>query len=664
MQSPITTSHKITTGGRTATVTAARAVTLTNPSNLLSLSTLTDSVTVNGRTATTVYDAATRTATATSPAGRASIATLDGVGRMIRAEAADLLPVEVGYDAQGRLATVSQGGGADARTLGYAYNPQGYLASVTDPFGRQVRFDYDLAGRVTTQTLPDGRQILYGYDAKGNLTALTPPGQPAHLFRYTAVDQTEEYAPPDVGAGSNSTVYTYDPDKALSSVARPDGQTVAVNHDSAGRVSSLVLQPGNRNLASYAYTATGKLGGITAPDGGLSYAYSGALLTQTQWTGAVAGNIGYSYDNDFRVASVSLNGANPITYSYDNDSLLTQAGSLTLNRDARNGRLTGTVLGSLADSYGYNAFGELSAYEATQGATSHLKLVYTRDKLGRITRKEETRGGATHAYDYGYDPAGRLVEVKKDGVAQATYGYDANGNRLSKTGPGGNETGSYDAQDRLLTYDGASYTYTANGELKTKTRGGQTTQYDYDVLGNLKKVTLPDGTVIDYLTDGRNRRIGKKVNGTLTQGFLWQSQLQPIAELDGSGNVVSRFVYATGVNVPDYLIKGGSTYRIIKDHLGSPHLVVDAATNTVVQEMAYDEFGKVLTDSNPGFQPFGFAGGLYDLNTGLVRFGARDYEAETGRWTAKDPIHFLGGDSNIFAYSFAHVGKWMKSQGG
>jgi RHS repeat-associated protein len=55
-------------------------------------------------------------------------------------------------------------------------------------------------------------------------------------------------------------------------------------------------------------------------------------------------------------------------------------------------------------------------------------------------------------------------------------------------------------------------------------------------------------------------------------------------------------------------------------------------------------------DTNPGFQPFGFAGGLYDADTGLVRFGARDYDAITGRWTAKDPILFAGGQANLYAY--------------
>ena len=66
--------------------------------------------------------------------------------------------------------------------------------------------------------------------------------------------------------------------------------------------------------------------------------------------------------------------------------------------------------------------------------------------------------------------------------------------------------------------------------------------------------------------------------------------------------------------------------------------------------MDYDDWGNVSNDTNPGFQPFGFAGGIYDRDTGLVRFGARDYDPETGRWTAKDPIKFKGGDSNLYGY--------------
>ncbi|PIE48180.1 MAG: hypothetical protein CSA42_00265, partial [Gammaproteobacteria bacterium] len=64
----------------------------------------------------------------------------------------------------------------------------------------------------------------------------------------------------------------------------------------------------------------------------------------------------------------------------------------------------------------------------------------------------------------------------------------------------------------------------------------------------------------------------------------------------------------------------------------------------------YDVWGNVLNDTNPDFQPFYFAGGIYDTDTKLTRFGARDYDAETGRWTAKDPIGFAGGLTSLYDY--------------
>ena len=280
----------------------------------------------------------------------------------------------------------------------------------------------------------------------------------------------------------------------------------------------------------------------------------------------------------------------------------------------------------------------------------YICTYYIEDGLGRIIEKTETVEGETDTYGYTYDLAGRLTEVTKNDTTIASYTYDSNGNRLTYTDSGGTINGSYDDQDRLMQYGKTKYKYTVNGELLEKTSGGLKTTYKYDVLGNLAAVNLPNRKKITYLIDGWNRRIGKKVNGTLTQGFLYQSGLRPIAELDNNGNIVSRFIYANRINVPDYMMKSGVTFRIITDHLGSPRLVINTSTGQIVQRMDYDEFGNVTNDTNPGFQPFGFAGGIYDKDTGLIRFGARDYEAETGRWTAKDPIGFNGGDTNLYGY--------------
>jgi RHS repeat-associated protein len=225
------------------------------------------------------------------------------------------------------------------------------------------------------------------------------------------------------------------------------------------------------------------------------------------------------------------------------------------------------------------------------------------------------------------------------------FTHDANGNRLTRSTPSGTVTATYDAQDRLSTYGTFTYTYGPNGELDTQvnTSNGETTDYDYDARGSLLSVTLPDTRQIDYTIDGQARRVAKSINGVTTKKFLYKDQLRLAAELDGAGALVSQFTYVAGNHSPDYMVKGGQSYRVIKDQVGSVRLVVNIADGTIAQRMDYDVFGVVTLDSNPGFQPFGFAGGVYDADTGLVRFGARDYDARVGRWTAKDPIRWGGG---------------------
>ena len=273
----------------------------------------------------------------------------------------------------------------------------------------------------------------------------------------------------------------------------------------------------------------------------------------------------------------------------------------------------------MQDNYTYNTFGKISHYQAGFNTSTLMSVDYVYDKLGRITQRAESlQGGATKTYSYTYDLAGQLTRVT-DGTNTSTYSYDQNGNRLtfSSTADGTSATGSYDAQDRLLSYGNIKYGYSGNGEVSSRIQGTQTIKLEYNPLGNLTAAVLPSGDRIDYLVDGSGMRVGRKINGTLQQVFLYQDSLKPVAELDGAGNVVNRFVYANHGNVPDYMIKGGVTYRIITDHLGSPRLVVNAANGAVAQRMDYDEFGNVLQDTSPGFQPFGFAGGLYDRDTGL-----------------------------------------------
>ncbi|HUU01404.1 MAG TPA: Ig-like domain-containing protein [Myxococcota bacterium] len=574
MSAPMLSERTVMTpvAGHRLTQTTERSVSLLDPADPLSLQGMSETTSINGRAYTKTYDAAQKLSTSESPEGRKRYTWLDAKGRVAAHQVEGLAPVSFGYDSRGRLANMTDGSGPDARVYQLTYYPdgpqEGYLWTITDPLGRIVSFDYDTAGRVTGQTLPDGRVIQYGYDPNGNVTTITPPGRPGHDFNYTPIDLQRDYTPPPVvGSGANLTHYDYNLDGQLELVTRPDGQAIDLEYDTAGRLARIDIPRGRVELT---YDPdTGQLARIDDPDGGaLSYSWDGMLLTKTTWTGEVNGSVAREYDDDFRLSALVVDGQSTISYGYDDDGLLTQAGDMTLARDPQNGLVSGTTLGDVTTGRTYNEFGELSGYTASFEGAPIFEQTFERDALGRINVKTETIEGVPVVYEYIYDQAGRLHEVKKDGATTSIYDYDSNSNRIAYTDKNGaTVTGIYDDQDRMLSYGEATYTYTPNGELSSKTVNGERTTYVYDVLGNLANVTLPNGTEIRYIIDGRNRRIGKEVNGSLVQGFLYDDQLSPVSETDGNGNIVSVFFYGSRFNIPDYMIKDGATYRIVSDHL-------------------------------------------------------------------------------------------------
>ncbi len=609
------------------------------------LVTLTDRATVKGRTGQVEFDLPSLTVTSTSPAGRQSSATVDAVGRTVEVRPPQVEPSHYTYDERGRLVQVTQGEGDTARTMRMAYGTDGMLAAVTDSLGRTVGQDHDATGRLVRTTLPDGRTVRLGPTATGRLGSLTPPGRPAHTFDYTGFNGLSRYTPPPAGGEAGSASYEYDADRRLAKATRLGGQVLQFTYDAGGRPSQDLSPEGS---LGYSWNASGLLAGLTDSSGGsLSYSYDGGLPLQVTAAGAVSGTVSVTYDQDLRVRAQTVSGTPTLALDYDPDGLLIQAGELALTPEAASGRLAGTSLRGIGDSWTYDEHGDPASYSVP----GLLELSWVHDAAGRVTERTETVQGETHTWRYGYDLDGRLEEVDRDGSSWARYTFDSNDNRLSRTDSEGTETGTFDDRDRVLTYGGATYTWKPDGSLKSRSLGGQTTALTYDSGGSLLHVGLPGGSSVDYQVDALGRRVTRSVDGQQTQGFLYGGGLGPVAELDGQGAVRSRFVYATRPQVPDFMVRDGRTYRLLTDLRASVRLVVDAATGEVAQRLDYDEYGRVLQDTCPGFQPFGFAGGLYDPATGLVRFGARDYDPQTGRFTAADPQLFGGGDTNLYNYA-------------
>jgi len=311
--------------------------------------------------------------------------------------------------------------------------------------------------------------------------------------------------------------------------------------------------------------------------------------------------------------------------------------------------VTKTKIGKVNGDHSYSGFGETVVDTYKMNDQLLYQRRYNRDPLGKIQGVVES-GSATKSTQYVYNVRGKLADVIENGQKVRSYNYDANGNRLFLKNGHVTTNYKYDAQDRLIRAGSMSFEYTPSGELLKSVMNKKVTSYKYDAFGNLKSVTLPDARRIEYLVDGLHRRVAKKINGQMVQGFLYQSQTQIAAEVDGQNRIVKRFVYGEKLNIPDYMIYQKKNYRIISDQVGTPRMLIEVKTGNVVAQYNYDEFGVLISRSGSVDIPFGFAGGLKDDDTGLVRFGARDYNPSMGRWTAKDPILFNGGDTNLYGY--------------
>ena len=190
---------------------------------------------------------------------------------------------------------------------------------------------------------------------------------------------------------------------------------------------------------------TGRIASVTTPTGeGLSFDWDGILLTETRWSGDVTGSVGRTYNNDLKIVTLTVNATQEINFGFDNDSLLTEAGDLSLTRDPQNGLVTGTNLsgGAVTTAVTRDGFGAPTMLTASVGNTPVYTATYAYDAGGRIVGKTEavTTTPAT-TFTYSYDAAGRLSAVQRDGSPYSSYGYDANDNRTSYTGPSGSAIG-------------------------------------------------------------------------------------------------------------------------------------------------------------------------------------------------------------------------------
>jgi RHS repeat-associated protein len=632
--------------GISRTDTESIVADLTNPSDPLSLASLTDSVTIDGHTSTSRFDRASRTFTDTSTEGRTSTMQVDDQERPVHVEPGGSIDaIDSTYDSRGLLRDVSQG----ARTWHGTYGSNGNLSDSTDALGKTSHFSYDGDGNVTKVVSPDQSSVSLTY-LRGAIASVTPSGRAATTIARDGIEQPLHERGPGVPGGAHD--YAWDPDGNLTTLTRADGNDVSFAYDDAGRETRVTA---GQTSVAYTYNpTTGALATLSTPSETLSLQRDGSLLTRETLTGLVDASTSYAYDSAFRVASITPEGGVTVPYAYDGDGLDTAAGAVSIVRDPATGVVQTADVGKTSVAWTKNEFGDDASATWTFDGSPLLQRSLAYDAVGRISKATEQGPDGTTTSDYGYDDGGRLASVKRNGSEVASFTYDANGNRLTASENGIDRTFTVDASDRLTDDGQFTYTYDADGQLATRTAidSGDVTAYHYDGLGLLRSVDLPDGTTVSYVNDAAGRRIQARVDGAPTVSFLWGQLAQPLAELGPTGAIKEQFVYGTSDGAPDYILRDGRTYRVVTDERGSPRLIVDASTGEVAEAIDYDSFGRVTRDTAPGFQPFGYAGSLHDPLTNLDHMGTRDYDPRTARFIEPDPAGLSGG-TNLYTYTDA-----------
>jgi YD repeat-containing protein len=427
MQAPLGNVTVKTPGGLQSNINQFRTVTQMTGNQVTGL---TDSVMVNGKPYRTQWDGNQRMLTKISAEGRKTFSFYNAKGKIVKDSIPGLLATLYKYDNKGRKIEDNWGG----RKTAYEYDSLGRQSKVTDPYGHSTQFFYDASDRLVRTVMPDLSEVLFAYDRNGNMLSLVPPGKPEHTFDYSKVDLETLYEPPFAGDSARATAKSYNYDKEITRIARPDSLNMDFIYGGQG---SLAGQPKkivyDRGQLTFLYdTVKGLVTGVISPNGdSLLYQYDGQMPKNVRWTGSVNGNIKVRYNNDMQVLAETVNNTDSVNFSYDKDGLLTNAGALELRSSSTNNLLLSDTLGNVITNYTYSPLGEIASQQALYGSTVLFQVNYMRDSLGRITEKTETVQGASTKYDYAYDVKGQLIQVSRNDTIVSTYGYDGNGNRIA-----------------------------------------------------------------------------------------------------------------------------------------------------------------------------------------------------------------------------------------
>ena len=585
------------------------------------------------------------------------------------------------YDAAGNMTDRTTNAGEHWH---YSHDALDRITAITNPAGGEAKFTYDALGRVTKADDENGNTTCYEYTPNGNLAKVTDALGNETFYQYDAMGHlTQSSCTGANGEEPQNTTYTWDKEGHVLAVADPLGDVERYTYDPAGRMKAKVDKDGYET--SFHYGKDGQVEEICYADGrtvSLTYNAIRQLEEVKDWLGTTrismdeAGRVssvtdpygktvGYEWGSMGERTAVLYPDGRKAAYEYNKVMQLT-AMKLISNKEQEKtirycydeaGRLTGKQFpGGNRTDYHYNGAGKVEEILHT-GADFTERYHYGYDVMGNKITAEKERPGLPEDsgnFSYGYDELNRLIHVSQNGKTLRSYGYDAFGNRSSKT--------EYQTAGELVT----TYRYNTKNQLMQETDAGGTKDYAYDHRGNLLSVTSGEEVLKAYGFDAANQMSSSmgRTDGTIQKAVYQYNGLghrmgQSIATGDAAPARTIRYtldltrqyhnlLQKTG-NGPDqtYFWDGnvagmeeeGRDHFYFQDDLGSPMRLTDE-TGRSEEAYGFDEFGNNIRTAKDIFQDsmqsFGFTGYQMDGAGGLYFAQARRYDAGAGRFVSED----------------------------
>jgi YD repeat-containing protein len=436
------------------------------------------------------------------------------------------------------------------------------LLCVTDNWGRQLNFKYDSAARITEVIDPAGQSTHYAYDGPSggclpqapgsaactanNLTKVTYADGASRTYFYNEADRINggvACAKPNVAPGFGSLLQSM-----TGRIDENGDRHISWTYDCAGNATSSALAGGiEKVVLAYTNFADGHL------ESTVTHTVGDPANPQTTVGQFLPINVLGMTKNK----SISTPCRECGTYT---EKSFDANGNMILGRDFNGGYTT----------FKYDLVRNLQTQKVLSPYDSSLALTtstqwhdtlrlpakvaeplritdYSYDAAGRLLKRIEqattdargsaafvaTPSGLPRAWGYTYNTAGQVLTVtgpRTDVVDRTAYDYDAaSGNLATVTNAVGHATHFADYKPdgkvgKIVAPNGTTttYTYTVRGLVEaTSVYDGETTEttaYEYDGVGQLKKVTMPDGAFVSYGYDAAHRltSIGDTLGNTIT----------------------------------------------------------------------------------------------------------------------------------------------------